>query len=75
VKLSVLIDTYNHERLIETAINSVLEQDFPAPEREVIVVNDGSTDGTAAKKEIQPFSLSCRPPAEIAPIASARPFC
>jgi hypothetical protein len=47
VKLSVLIDTYNHERLIETAINSVLEQDFPAPEREVIVVDDGSTDGTA----------------------------
>ncbi len=47
MKLSVLIDTYNHERLIETAINSVLEQDFPAPEREVIVVDDGSTDGTA----------------------------
>jgi glycosyltransferase involved in cell wall biosynthesis len=47
VQLSILIDTYNHERLIETAINSVLEQDFPAPEREVIVVDDGSTDGTA----------------------------
>jgi len=47
VQLSVLIDTYNHKRLIETAINSVLEQDFPALEREVIVVDDGSTDGTA----------------------------
>lgn len=43
---SVLIDTYNHERFIEKAIVSVLEQDFPASEREVIVVDDGSTDRT-----------------------------
>ena len=28
--ISVLIDTYNHERYIEQAIVSVLEQDFPA---------------------------------------------
>ena len=45
--LSVLIDTYNHERLIEQALRSVLEQDFHAAQREVIVVDDGSTDGTA----------------------------
>ena len=43
---SVLIDTYNHERFIEQAIVSVLEQDFPASEREIIVVDDGSTDRT-----------------------------
>lgn len=47
LQLSVLIDTYNHERLIEAAITSVLEQDFPAFEREVIVVDDGSTDRTS----------------------------
>jgi hypothetical protein len=47
VQVSVLIDTYNHERLIAKAIGSVLEQDFPAWQREVIVVDDGSTDGTA----------------------------
>src|SRR5271154_2725993 len=45
--ISVLIDTYNHERFIEKAIVSVLEQDFPAAEREIIVVDDGSTDDTA----------------------------
>src|SRR5216684_8149068 len=45
--VSVLIDTYNHERFIEQAIVSVLEQDFPASEREIIVVDDGSADGTA----------------------------
>jgi glycosyltransferase involved in cell wall biosynthesis len=43
---SVLIDTYNHERFIEQAIVSVVEQDFPAAEREIIVVDDGSTDRT-----------------------------
>jgi len=44
---SVLIDTYNHERFIEQAIVSVLEQDFAGGEREIIVVDDGSTDRTA----------------------------
>jgi glycosyltransferase involved in cell wall biosynthesis len=44
--VSVLIDTYNHERYIGQAIESVLEQDFPQAEMEVIVVDDGSTDGT-----------------------------
>jgi glycosyltransferase involved in cell wall biosynthesis len=44
--VSVLIDTYNHERFIEQAIVSVLEQDFSASEREIIVVDDGSTDRT-----------------------------
>ena len=45
--VSVLIDTYNHERFIEQAIVSVLEQDFPSADREIIVVDDGSTDRTA----------------------------
>lgn len=44
--VSILIDTYNHERFIENAINSVLEQDFPVGSREIIVVDDGSTDRT-----------------------------
>ena len=44
--VSVLIDTYNHERFIEEAIQSVLSQDFPASEREILVVDDGSTDRT-----------------------------
>jgi glycosyltransferase involved in cell wall biosynthesis len=45
--VSVLIDTYNHERFIEQAIVSAIEQDFPSGEREIIVVDDGSTDSTA----------------------------
>jgi hypothetical protein len=46
--VSVLIDTYNHERFIEQAIVSVLEQDVSPAEMEVIVVDDGSTDNTPA---------------------------
>jgi glycosyltransferase involved in cell wall biosynthesis len=44
--ISVLIDTYNHERFIEQAITSVLEQDVAEAEREIIIVDDGSTDRT-----------------------------
>jgi glycosyl transferase family 2 len=56
--VSVLIDTYNHERFIEKAINSVLEQEFPVPEREIIVVDDGSTDRTP--QIVQRFEPSLR---------------
>src|SRR5580658_2106744 len=44
--VTVLIDTFNHERFIEEAIVSVLEQDFPAAQMEILVVDDGSTDRT-----------------------------
>jgi glycosyltransferase involved in cell wall biosynthesis len=44
--ITAIIDTYNHERFIEEAIVSVLEQDFPPSEMEVLVVDDGSTDHT-----------------------------
>lgn len=44
--ISVFVNTFNHERYIEQAIVSVLEQDFPAQETEILVVDDGSTDNT-----------------------------
>src|SRR5580704_8704550 len=44
--LSVLVDTYNHEKFIEQAVVSVLEQEFPMNAVEILVVDDGSTDRT-----------------------------
>jgi len=44
--ISVLIDTYNHERYIEQAVLSAVEQDFPEDDYQIVVVDDGSTDRT-----------------------------
>lgn len=41
-KLSVIIPLYNHEKFIDEAIHSVLEQSFS--DFELIIINDGSTD-------------------------------
>src|SRR5579864_9845486 len=47
--ISVLITTYNYGRFVEEAIESVLLQDYPAEKREIVVVDDGSTDDTAER--------------------------
>jgi len=44
--VTVLIDTFNYGHFIDEAIRSVLVQDFPAEQMEIIVVDDGSTDDT-----------------------------
>ena len=47
VSLSVLIDTYNHDKYIGTAINSVLIQEgLGTTTVEIVVIDDGSTDRT-----------------------------
>ncbi len=46
---TVLIDAYNYGHYVEDAVSSALAQDFPAEEREILVVDDGSTDDTALR--------------------------
>ncbi|CAG0941402.1 partial heptose III glucuronosyltransferase, partial [Anaerolineae bacterium] len=46
-KLSVVIPVYNGEKFIGRALESVFSQTVPPDE--IIVVNDGSRDGTAQK--------------------------
>lgn len=46
--ITALVDTYNHEKYIEQALASVLGQGLPPEELEIVVVDDGSTDGTAS---------------------------
>lgn len=44
--ISVIVPVYNLENYIERCINSLISQDFRAENYEIIVVNDGSTDGS-----------------------------
>ena len=49
IRVTVLVDTYNYGHFIEEAVESVLGQDFPREEMEVLVVDDGSADDTAER--------------------------
>jgi glycosyltransferase involved in cell wall biosynthesis len=44
--ITVIVCTYNRERTLETALHSILGQETDA-DFEIVVVNDGATDGTA----------------------------
>jgi len=56
--VSVIIPTYNRKHLLRETLNSIAQQTQPNDNFEVIVVDDGSTDGTAAiVAETFPFVL------------------
>ena len=46
LKLSIVIPAYNVEKYIANCIDSCLRQDIPQNEYELVVINDGSSDGT-----------------------------
>lgn len=45
---TALVDTFNHDKYIEQALVSVVEQGLSQSELEIVVVDDGSTDNTPA---------------------------
>jgi len=44
--VTVTIPSYNHSRYILSALNSVLQEDYP--NKEIVIIDDGSTDNSAA---------------------------
>jgi len=45
-KVSVIVSAFNQERFIGRCLRSLLHQNFPQNDFEIIVVNDGSNDKT-----------------------------
>lgn len=47
-RATIVILSYNQAAYLPSAIENALAQDFPAVEREILVIDDGSTDGSEA---------------------------
>jgi poly-beta-1,6-N-acetyl-D-glucosamine synthase len=62
IPVSVIVAAYNEERVIESTVRSFLGFDYP--EFEVIVANDGSTDGTLERLrkafDLEPYEVFVR---------------
>jgi cellulose synthase/poly-beta-1,6-N-acetylglucosamine synthase-like glycosyltransferase len=50
-EVTVIIPVYNEEGTVESTLESLFALDYPQENLSIIVVNDGSTDGTAAVLE------------------------
>ena len=48
IKLSFIVPVYNVEQYLRKCVDSLLEQDLSSSEYEIILVDDGSTDGCPA---------------------------
>lgn len=46
IKLSVIVPVYNTEQYLRRCLDSLVVQDFSSEDYEILVVNDGSTDGS-----------------------------
>ena len=42
--ISVLVPAYNHDKYVKETLNSIVEDEYP--NKELIIINDGSTDNT-----------------------------
>jgi glycosyltransferase involved in cell wall biosynthesis len=57
-QISIVMPTYNRREIVLRSLKSLFEQDFPFADFEIIVVDDGSSDGTG--KALRDISAPCR---------------
>lgn len=55
--VSVIIPVFNEEKTVDSVLLRVIEQKIPGWKKEIIVVDDGSTDGT--KKILDKWKKNC----------------
>lgn len=55
MKLSIIVPVYNEKEAVVQCLNAILCQDYPREDCEVIVVNDGSSDGT--KEVVEEYNV------------------
>ena len=57
MRLSIVIPVFNEEKTIVEVVRRVLSVPLPVDEREIIIVDDGSVDGTVGKIKSQIANL------------------
>lgn len=57
MKLSIIIPVYNEEKTVLPILNKVTKLEIPGVKKEILVINDGSTDATASKLKTQNLKL------------------
>ncbi|MBA7618359.1 Undecaprenyl-phosphate 4-deoxy-4-formamido-L-arabinose transferase [subsurface metagenome] len=58
MEVSIIIPTYNHRETLREALEFLFNQSYPKENYEIVIVDDGSTDGT--EKMINSLSPPCR---------------
>ncbi len=60
MEISVIVPTYNNRHVLEKTLEALQAQTFPAQEYEIVVADDGSTDGTAGMVQAMSGRLPIR---------------
>ncbi len=58
IEVSIIIPTYNHKEILRETLEFLFNQSYPKENYEIVIVDDGSTDGT--EKMINSLSPPCR---------------
>ena len=58
IKASIIIPTYNRRKLLEKCLQALFHQTYPSDQYEIILIDDGSTDGTETM--VQSLCAPCK---------------